>query len=154
MKGNPKVIEGLNSLLTDELGAISQYMVHAEMCSNWGFKKLHDAVERRAMDEMKHAEKLIGRILFLEGIPGIAQPLKINIGKDIEMQLKNDLDDEAEAILVYNKSIEITEAEGDRGTADVLDSILLEEERHLDWLITQISLIKKLGLENYLAQQV
>ena len=90
----------------------------------------------------------------MEGIPEIAQPLKINVGKDIESQLKNDLDDEAEAILVYNESIEIAEAEGDRGTADIFDSILMDEERHLDWLITQISLIKKLDLENYLAQQV
>jgi bacterioferritin len=154
MKGNAKVIERLNSLLTAKLGSISQYMVHAEMCSNWGLTKLSKVVQQRGLDEMKHAQKLISRILFLEGVPAMPRPLDIRIGKDIEEQFRNDLDVESEAILIYNQSIEIAEAEGDRGTADVFDSILLEEEGHLDWLIMQISLIKKLGLENYLAQQV
>ena len=154
MKGDPKVIPVLNDLLSDELTAISQYMVHSEMCANWGYEKLHKAVEKRAVDEMKHAEKLIGRILFLEGIPVVSELKKISVGKDVPAQLKNDRGSEEGAIKSYNEAIRKVAEMGDHGTADFLKEILKDEEVHIDWLETQLGLIDKLGIENYLAQQM
>src|SRR5512134_2909860 len=115
MKGNEKIIALLNDLLADELTAINQYMVHSEMCANWEYKKLHEATEKRAIEEMKHAEKLIGRVLFLEGKPIVSQLNKISIGATVEEQLKNDLAGELGAIKAYNEGIKLCLEVGDGG---------------------------------------
>jgi len=154
MKGNAKVIEKLNDLLADELTAINQYMVHSEMCENWGYERLGDLAEKRAIDEMKHAEKLIGRILFLEGIPIVSQLKKMHIGPDVQTQIQNDMKAEEEAIRSYNEGIRLCVEQGDNGSKELLDSILLEEEKHLDDLEAQADQIKHMGLQIYLTQQV
>lgn len=153
MKGNKKVVERLNSLLADELTAVNQYIVHAEMCDNWGYKKLGAVIKQRAIGEMKHAEKLIERILFLEGIPEVGTLNKISIGNDIAKQFKNDEFAETEAIKMYNDSIRLCTESGDNGTRDLLESILTDEEQHLDWLETQRAEISQLELKNYLVEQ-
>jgi len=154
MKGNKKIIERLNELLADELTAISQYIVHAEMCDNWGYIKLHDSIKKRAIEEMGHAEKLIERILFLEGQPIIEHLNKITIGTNLEEQFKSDRQAEEGAIKMYNNSIHLAEDSGDNGTGELLKSVLLDEEAHLDWLETQLELIKQLEVKNYLMEQV
>ncbi|MEO0232046.1 MAG: bacterioferritin [candidate division WOR-3 bacterium] len=154
MKGNEKIIEMLNELLADELTAINQYMVHSEMCANWGYEKLHKAVEKRAIEEMKHAEKLIGRILFLEGKPIVTKLKKINIGEDFEKQLEYDLEAEKDAIMAYNKGIKICCELNDNGTKMLLEEILKDEENHIDWIETQIDEIKQIGLKDYLAEKI
>ena len=154
MNGHPKIIEILNALLADELTAINQYIVHSEMCSNWGYEKLHKADEKRAIDEMKHAEKLITRILFLEGIPVVSHLKKIVIGSDVAVQHKNDMNSEIEAIAMYNNGIKIATELGDGGTRELLESILKDEEVHLDWLEAQINQISQMGIQNYLADQL
>jgi bacterioferritin len=154
MKGNPKIIERLNALLSDELTAVNQYMVHSEMCANWQFEKLHNLVEKRAIDEMKHAEKLIARILFLEGIPVVSNLNKIHIGAEVPAQLENDLGAEVEAIQAYNDGIRLAVELGDNGTRELLGSILMEEEGHADWLEAQLDQIKQMGIQNYLVEQI
>ena len=154
MKGNEKVIEVLNGALADELTAVSQYMVHSEMCVNWGYGKLAAIVEKRAVDEMKHAEKLIGRILFLEGLPVVSQLKKMAIGATVEQQLENDNAAEAGAIQYYNDGIHGCREVGDNGSADLLQNNLEDEEAHIDWIETQLEQIKQIGLKNYLLSQV
>ena len=154
MKGNPQLIEKLNSLLSDELTAINQYMVHSEMCSNWGYEKIHKVDEKRAIDEMKHAEKLIARILFLEGIPMVSNLKKITIGSEVAAQHRNDLGAEHDAIVSYNDAIKIASECGDNGTRDLLVSILKDEEEHLDWLEAQLEQIAQMGIQNYLADKL
>lgn len=154
MKGNERIIEKLNMLLADELTAINQYMVHSEMCANWGYEKLHKAAEKRAIDEMKHAEKLIGRVLFLEGMPGVSKLNKINIGSDIGAQHKNDWAAEEGAVKAYNEGIRLAVEVGDNGTRELLESILKDEEDHIDWLEAQLDQIKQMGIQNYLVEQV
>jgi bacterioferritin len=154
MKGNEKVLAVLNSLLADELTAINQYMVHSEMCANWRFERLHKANEGRAIDEMKHAEKLIGRILFLEGLPIVTQLNAIHIGATVAAQLENDLAAEVGAIKAYNDAIRLAVDVGDNGTRELLDAILLDEEEHLDWLEAQADQIEQLGIQVYLSEQV
>ena len=154
MKGNEKIIALLNDFLADELTAISQYMVHSEMCANWGYEKLHKHTEKRAIDEMKHAEKLIGRILFLEGQPIVSQLKKISIGAGVESQLKNDLEAEAEAIKAYNDGIRLCMELGDNGSRELIEDNLEDEEEHLDWLEAQLDQINQMGLQNYLLAQV
>jgi bacterioferritin len=154
MKGNDKVIEKLNDLLSDELTAISQYMVHGEMCDNWGYERLHEKVEKRAMDEMKHAEKLIGRIIFLEGIPMVSRLKKMLIGADVEKQIKNDTKSEEEAVLSYNDGIRLCVELADNGSRELLESILKDEEKHLDELEAQLDQIKQMGIQLYLAEQI
>jgi len=153
MKGNAKLIETLNSLLSDELTAINQYMVHSEMCDNWGFEKLHKAIEKQAIDEMKHAESLIARILFLEGSPTVSRLNQINIGKTVGEMLGNDLDAEAHAVKMYNDAVQQAQSLRDEGTRDLLRQILHDEEEHLDWDEQQRDLIEQMGIENYLASQ-
>ncbi|MFI5163870.1 MAG: bacterioferritin [Bacteroidia bacterium] len=153
MKGNKKIIERLNVLLADELTAINQYIVHSEMCENWGYKKLSGVIKKRAIEEMKHAEKLIERILFLEGTPEVGALNKISIGNDIEKQFKSDAAAEVEAVQMYNGGIKLCAELGDNGTRDLLQTILVEEEKHLDWLETQVEQIKQLELKNYLVEQ-
>lgn len=154
MKGNDKIIERLNLLLADELTAINQYIVQPEMCANWGYDKLHAVFEKRAIDEMKHAEKLIGRILFLEGQPIVSNLNKIHIGPDVETQHKNDWAAEEGAIKAYNDAVRLAVETGDNGTRDLLESILKDEEDHIDWIEAQLDQIKQMGIQVYLAEQV
>jgi bacterioferritin len=154
MKGKPEVVAALSEMLKEELGAISQYMLHAEMCENWGYKRLGSFTKKQSIGEMKHAEKLIERILFLEGFPRMEEMGRLNIGKDVPQQLKNDLVLEKEAVTAYNKAIEACRKAGDNATADFLKDILKEEEEHVDDLETQLSLVEQLGLQNYLSQQL
>ena len=154
MKGNEQVLAKLNFFLADELTAISQYMVHSEMCANWGYGKLHQAVEKRAVGEMKHAEKLIARILFLEGQPTVSRLKIINIGAAVEGQLKHDLEAEAEAIKAYNDGIRLCLELGDHGSRELIEDNLEDEEEHLDWLEAQLDQINQMGLQNYLLAQV
>ena len=154
MKGNERIIDTLNMLLADELTAINQYMVHSEMCANWGYEKLHKAAEKRAIDEMKHAEKLIGRVLFLEGIPVVSKLNKIKIGSDIEAQHKNDWAAEEGAVKAYNAGIRLAVEVADNGTRELLESILKDEEDHIDWLEAQLDQIKQMGIQNYLVEQL
>ena len=153
MKGNDKIIDTLNALLADELTAISEYMVHSEMCSNWGFDRLHKAAEKRAIDEMKHAEKLIGRILFLEGTPVVHRLNPMRIGPDVAAQLKNDHAAEAGAVKAYNHAIQLASELSDNGTRELFEDILKDEEAHIDWLEAQSDQIKQMGIQIYLAQQ-
>ena len=153
MKGNEKVIAVLNAFLADELTAISQYMVHSEMCANWQYKKLHEATEKRAIEEMKHAEKLIARLLFLEAKPIVSQLNKISIGATVEEQLKHDLAAEAGAIKGYNDGIKVCLEVGDGGSQELIEDNLEDEEEHLDWLEAQLDQISQMGLQNYLLAQ-
>lgn len=154
MKGNDKVIAVLNGFLADELTAINQYIVHSEMCDNWGYHKLHDLVEKRAIKEMEHAEKLIARILFLEGMPIVSQLKKINIGSTVDAQFKNDIAAELEAIQGYNEGIKVCLELGDGGSRELIEDNLEDEEEHLDWLEAQMDQIGQMGLQNYLTNQV
>jgi bacterioferritin len=154
MKGNEKIIENLNFLLEDELTAINQYIVHSEMCGNWGYERLHKTIEKRAIEEMKHAEKLIARILFLDGIPVVSSLNKVKIGAQVEAQLKNDLNNEEHTLKIYNDGIHLAIKLTDSGTRELLEGILLEEERHIDWLEAQLNQIKQMGIQNYLADQI
>jgi bacterioferritin len=153
MKGNPKVIEALNDALADELSAINQYMVHSEMCDNWGYERLHKLVEKRAVDEMKHAEKHIGRIIFLEGTPIVTHLKDIHIGADVAAQFRNDLAGETGAVKTYNAAIKLCVDLGDNGTRELLDAILKDEEAHIDWLEAQLDQISQMGIQNYLVEQ-
>lgn len=154
MKGNAKVIETLNALLREELTAINQYFVHAEMCDNWGYEKLHKHIEKRSVEEMKHAEKLIKRILFLDGKPVVSALNKITIGSSIDDQFKKDLNAENDAVRMYNEAIKLSTELLDGGTKELLDSIIQDEENHADWLEAQLSQIDQMGIQNYLAGQI
>jgi len=154
MKGNSKVIATLNDLLADELTAINQYMVHSEMCANWRYNELHEADEARAIMEMKHAEKLIGRIIFLEGEPTVSKLNTINIGSNVKNQHENDLAAEQGAVKSYNDGIRLSVEAGDNGTRELLESILKDEEEHLDWLEAQLEQIGQMGIQNYLVEQL
>ena len=154
MKGNEKIIERLNALLADELTAINQYMVHSEMCANWGYKRLHEAIEKRAIEEMKHAEKLIARILFLEGLPIVSSLNKINIGAQVQDHHANDWAAEEGAIKAYNDGIRLAVEIGDNGTRELFESILTDEEDHIDWIEAQLDQIKQMGIQNYLVEQI
>ena len=153
MKGNEKVLETLNDLLADELTAINQYMVHSEMCANWGYERLHHMIEKRAIDEMKHAERLIGRILFLEGTPIVSRLNEINIGADVQAQFENDRAAEAGAVEAYNAGIRQSAELGDNGSRELLESILVDEEEHIDLIEAQLDQIEQMGIQNYLAEQ-
>jgi len=153
MKGNEKVLETLNKLLMDELTAINQYMVHSEMAADWGYGELHEAIEKRAIDEMKHAEQLIGRILFLEGIPIVSNLDKIHIGATVEKGLQNDHVSEEFAIKAYNDGVRLCADLGDNGSKEILHHILKEEEDHIDWLEEQLDQIEQMGIQNYLMRQ-
>ncbi|MBE0409716.1 MAG: bacterioferritin [Anaerolineales bacterium] len=153
MKGNQELIKVLNDLLADELTAISQYMVHAEMCEKWGYEKLHKAIEAHAYDEMHHAEWLIERILFLEGSPIVSKLNQIKIGNSVPEMIKNDKDDELLAVEAYNKGIALAGDVADESTADLLLKILKMEEDHVDWAEKQETQIEHMGLDGYLSVQ-
>jgi bacterioferritin len=153
MKGNEKLIKVLNELLADELTAISQYMVHSEMCDNWGYDKLHKAIEKQAVDEMHHAEWLIRRIIFLEGTPVVAKLNPMKIGKTVLEIVTNDQGAELGAVRAYNEGIALARDVSDHATADLLTEILKMEEGHVDWAEAQRDQIEQMGLQNYLADQ-
>ena len=151
MKGSKKVIDALNMALAEEMTAINQYIVHAEMAANWGYEKLHEFSEGLAVQEMKHAEKLVGRILFLEGTPIINKYNAIKIGTDVPSDLKNDLATETDAVKMYNDITQICVAEKDQGTKELVDEILREEEAHVDGLEERLDQIEQMGLGNFLS---
>lgn len=154
MKGNEKVIEHLNARLAEELTAINQYMVHSEMCDNWGYERLHKMIEKRSIDEMKHAERLIARILFLDGRPIVSNLNKVSIGAEVPKMHANDRGAEEGAIKGYNESIRVAVEAGDNGTRELLESILKDEEDHIDLLEAQLDQIKQMGVQNYLVEQL
>jgi bacterioferritin len=154
MKGNEKILEKLNDLLSDELTAVNQYMVHAEMDDNWEYTRLAGAVEKRAIAEMKHAEKLIERILFLEGTPVVSSYKQINIGADVQKQLGHDWDAEFGAIKSYNDGIKLSSDLGDNGTEQLLKEILKDEEGHINWIEGQKDQVAQVGIQMYLAEQI
>jgi bacterioferritin len=153
MKGNEKIIEVLNELLADEITAINQYIVHAEICESWGYEKLNEMIEARAKQEMKHMEMLIKRILFLEGTPMVSKIKKLQIGSEVPEMFKNDWQAEYDAIKAYNDAIKLCAELGDNGTKTLLESILKDEENHIDEIEEQLDKIKQMGIENYLARQ-
>jgi len=153
MKGDGKLLTILNQRLADELTAINQYMVHSEMCENWGFSKLHQAIRKQAMDEMHHAEWLIERIIFLDGTPTVSKLNNIKIGKTVSEMIDNDNDDEQDAVRTYNDAIKLAREVDDQGTVDLLTKILKMEEGHVDWAEIQRAQIKQMGIENYLTNQ-
>jgi bacterioferritin len=154
VKGSQKVIDILNEVLTNELTAINQYFLHAHMCENWGYERLYKRVRKESIDEMKHAEELIERVLYLDGFPNVQRIGKVTIGETVDEQIKLDLETEKKAVAYLNASIPVCRAEGDEGSADLLEDILEEEEEHVDWLESQLALIAQVGLPNYLAQQI
>ena len=153
MKGDMKVIETLNSLLARELTVVSQYMVHAEICDNWGYGKLHDAIQKRAVVEMKHAEMLIGRIIFLEGIPLVSELEKMHIGGDIPQMFANDHEAEIDASKRYNAGILICGDAKDYATREILEHILNEEDMHIDSIEAVQDQIKQMGIQIFLSMQ-
>jgi bacterioferritin len=153
MKGDEKVLERLNKRLAHELAVVNQYMVHAEMCDNWGYEKLSKAVEKRAIEEMKHAEKLISRILFLDGVPMVSNLDPIHIGATVPNQYANDWSAEDAVIKAYNEDIQFFMKVGDNGSRELVDSILKEEENHIDWIEAQLAQIDQMGIQNYLVER-
>lgn len=154
MQGDPEIIEALNDILTAELTSVNQYFVHAKMCSNWGFDKLAAHVREESIDEMKHADELIERILYFEGVPNLQRLLPLRVGENVPEQLESDLAVEKAAVARFNAAIALCVAKGDNGTRELLADMLVSEENHLDWLETQLSAIETIGVSNYLSQQL
>lgn len=154
MKGNPKVIAALNAALKAELTAINQYILHAEMRQDWGYDRLYGPTKKTAIDEMKHAEHLIERMLFLEGQPNLSEVGKLNIGQNVKAQLENDLAMELEAVAMYNASVKLCSEAGDNKSRELFEEMLADEEGHVDWLETQLHQIGEIGLDRYLSQQI
>ncbi len=154
MKGSKKVVDVLNEVLSAELVGINQYFLHAKMCRNWGFERIADVDYHESIDEMKHAETLVERILFLEGIPNLQKLGRVRIGQTVAEQLALDLELEVDAVARLNRGIGVCTAEGDNTSRDLLEDILESEEKHLDWLETQLALVRQLGEKTYLAEQL
>jgi bacterioferritin len=153
MKGNKKLLLVLNALLADELTVVNQYMVHSEMCENWGYNKLHMAIRKQAMDEMHHAEWLIERIIFFEGAPTVSKLNPLKIGKTVSEMISYDYDDELKVVRDYNEAIKLAHEVDDQGSVDLLIKILKMEEGHVDWAEIQRAQVEQMGIENYLASQ-
>ncbi|HTC40089.1 MAG TPA: bacterioferritin [Candidatus Acidoferrales bacterium] len=153
MKGSAKVIEQLNKALREELTAINQYFLHAEMCENWGYERLSEYIKMQSIGEMKHAESLMERILFLDGSPSM-KPLELTVGKNVQEMLQSDLDLEVGAVRDYNIAIQIAVEEKDNGSRDLFVQLLKDEESHVDWLEAQVHQMKELGYERYLTMQM
>ena len=154
MKGDAKIIEVLNEVLTAELTAINQYFLHGEMCENWGYERLHKVIRKHSIGEMKHAEEVVERILFLEGLPNLQRLGKINVGENVEEILRADYALELEALPRLNSGIELCREIGDNNTRHLLEEILEDEEEHVDWIEAQLTLVEQVGIQNYLAQQI
>jgi bacterioferritin len=154
MKGNEEVLNLLNQLLTNELTAINQYFIHAKMCQNWGYERLAGKLRDESIDEMKHADLVISRILFLEGVPNLQRYHKLHVGETVREQLESDLQLEYAAIAFLNQNIEASRKAGDNATEDLMKRILVAEEEHTDWIETQLELIRQVGEQNYLTQQM
>jgi bacterioferritin len=154
MKGNEKVIACLNEALAEELMAINQYFLHAEMCENWHYDRLGSYIKKQSIDEMKHAEALIERILFLDSTPDLTRPMKLSVGANVKEQIQSDLALEIHAVELYNRAIKLAVAEGDNASRDLFERLLKDEEEHVDWLEAQIHQIGEVGYERYLTQQV
>jgi bacterioferritin len=154
VKGDPKVIAVLSQVLKAELTAINQYFLHAEMCENWGYYKLAKHTRGESIEEMQHAEKLMERILFLDGTPNMSDYFKINIGANVKAQLQNDLQVEYDAVKRLNTGIETCVKLADNASRELLEGILTDEEEHIDWLEAQLQCIREMGIENYLAEQM
>lgn len=154
MKGNPKVIAALQEALREELMAINQYFLHAEMCENWHYEKLGNFIKKQSVDEMKHAEELIERILFLDHTPDLTEPMQLTVGKNVQAQLESDLKLETGAVALYNKAIQTACEEADNTSRELFERLLKDEERHVDWLEAQLHQIEELGYERYLSQQI
>jgi bacterioferritin len=154
MKGDAKIIGVLNDVLTAELTAINQYFVHGEMCENWGYERLHKIIRKHSIGEMKHAEELIERVLFLEGIPNVQRLFNIRIGESVPEIFKADYALEIEALPRLNEGIELCRQAGDNNSRNLLERILHEEEEHVDWLEAQLGLLEQVGVQNYLAEQI
>ena len=151
---NPQIIGVLNEVLTAELTAINQYFIHAKMCKNWGFGKLHSYLRKESIDEMRHAEQVIDRLLFLEGVPNLQRLDKLHVGETVEEQLESDLALEYAAVERLNRGIAVAIAANDNGTRDLLNNILVSEEEHIDWIEAQHEAIRQVGIQNWLAQQL
>src|SRR5579864_2574710 len=154
MKGNPKVIAELNAALKEELTAINQYFLHAEMCENWKYDKLGDYIKKQSIDEMKHAETLIERILFLDATPNMTELMQLSVGKNVKEQLESDLKLEIAAVAMYNRAVQVCREEGDNASRELFERLLKDEEAHVDWLEAQVHQIGEMGYERYLGQQI
>src|SRR5689334_4338363 len=154
MKGNPKVIAALNEALKEELTAINQYFLHAEMCENWHYSRLGDYIKKQSIDEMRHAESIIERLLFLDGVPDMTAPMQLTIGKNVREQLESDLKLEIQAVGMYNRFVQVSREEGDNASRELFERLLKNEEEHVDWLEAQLHQIGEIGYERYLSQQV
>ena len=150
----PEILDALNEILTGELTAINQYFLHAKMLQNWGYQRLYKKVWDESIDEMKHADQLIERVLYLDGLPNVQRLARVNIGEDVEEMLRCDLVLELDAIPRLNRAIELARTKGDNGTRALLEGILTSEEEHRDWLQAQLDLIAQVGIQNYLAAQI
>jgi bacterioferritin len=154
MKGSPKVIAALNEALKEELLAINQYFLHSEMCENWHYDRLGDFIKKQSIDEMKHAEALIERILFLDGSPSLTEPMLLTVGKNVKEQIESDLTLEVNAVAMYNRHIRLATDEADNASRELFVRLLKDEEEHVDWLEAQMHQIHEVGYERYLTQQV
>ena len=154
MKGNPNVIAALNLALKEELLAINQYFLHSEMCENWHYDRLGSFIKKQSIDEMKHAEALIERILFLDATPSLTEPMQLTIGKNVKEQMESDLKLEIDAVGMYNQAIQIATEAADNASRELFERLLKDEEEHVDWLEAQIYQIQEIGYERYLSQQV
>lgn len=153
MRGNKTVIAALNEALKEELTAINQYFLHAEMCENWKYERLSSYIKKQSIDEMKHAEELMERILFLDGTPNM-EPLAVKIGANVKQQLENDLSLEINAVAMYNRDVQLATESGDNGSRELFEKLLRDEEDHVDWLEAQLHQIGEIGMERYLSQQI
>jgi len=154
MQGNPRIIETLNDVLTAELTAINQYFIHAKMCDNWGYDRLAEHIKDESIDEMKHADSIIERILFLEGVPNMQRLYPVRVGETVKEQFELDLAVEVEAVKRFNDGIALAVEVGDNATRHMLEDMLVSEEDHADWLETQLEAMRQVGEQNYLAQQL
>jgi bacterioferritin len=154
MKGNPKVIASLNEALKEELTAINQYFLHAEMCENWHYDRLGAYIKKQSIDEMKHAEALIERILFLDAVPTMTELMQLSVGKNVKEQIESDLKLEVAAVAFYNRAVQTAREEGDNASRELFERLLKDEEAHVDWLEAQLHQIREMGYERYLSTQV
>ena len=154
MQGNPKVIAALNEALKEELTAINQYFLHAEMCENWRYKNVAEHIRKESIDEMRHAEALIERILFLDGIPNMTELMQLSVGSNVRSQIESDLKLEINAVTMYNRFVQLAREEGDNASRELFERLLKEEEGHVDWLEAQVYQIQEIGYERYLSQQI